>query len=91
MTKSILETAVKKGAAKLNDAQKAIVFAQFADYKSNKARILQIENALSLLSSQHKDGKSEIAYAASLVNERTQLIDVNGRIAARLFDQLSDR
>ena len=85
MSKSKLEKAIENGISELNDAQKQLVLAQFADWKRNKARIAEIEDALKL----KKPGRDE--QRVELVNERAQLIDVNGRILARLSDQLSDR
>ena len=85
MAKSKLEKAIEEGVSGLNDAQKQLVLAQFADWKRNKTRIAEIEDALKL----KKPGRDE--QRCDLVNERAQLIDVNGRILARLSDQLSDR
>lgn len=85
MAKSKLEKAIEEGVSGLNDAQKQLVLAQFADWKRNKARIAEIEDALKL----RRSGRDE--QRAELVAERAQLIDVNGRILARLSEQLSDR
>lgn len=91
MSKSKLEKAIENGISELNDAQKQLVLAQFADWKRNKARIAEIEDALSLNRSSAASTSARNAQRAELVNERAQLIDVNGRILARLSDQLSDR
>lgn len=90
-TKSKLEKAVEENASDLNGAQRELVLAQFSDWKRNNARIGQIEDALRLGRSSATSTSARNAQRAELVNERAQLIDVNGRIAARLFEQLSDR
>lgn len=90
-TKTKLEKAVEENASKLNGAQRELVMAQFADYKRNKTRIAQIEDTLRLRQSSATSSSARAAQRAELVNERAQLIDVNGRIAKRLFEQLSDR
>lgn len=89
-TKTKLEQAVEENASKLNKAQRELVIAQFSDYKKNKARIAQIEDTLRLRQSSATSTSAMNAQRAELVNERAQLIDVNGRIAKRLFEQLSD-
>lgn len=87
-TKTKLEKAVEENAADLNDAQRELVLAQFADWKRNRTRIAQVEDTLRLSRSKDSPGSQK---TAELVNERAQLIDINGRIAKRLFEQLSDR
>lgn len=84
-TKTKLEKAIEDGVSSLNDAQRQLVLAQFSDWKRNKARIVEIEDMLKLKKPGHDEQRCD------LVNERAQLIDVNGRILARLSDQLSDR
>lgn len=91
VSKSKLEKAIEDGVSNLNDAQKQLVLAQFADWKRNKARIAEIEDTLSLRQSSATSTSARNAQRAELVAERAQLIDVNGRILARLTDQLSDR
>ena len=87
-TKTKLEKAVEENASALNDAQRELVLAQFADWKRNRTRIAQVEDTLRLSRSKDSPGSQK---TAELVNERAQLIDINGRIAKRLFEQLSDR
>ena len=91
VSKSKLEKAIEEGISGLNDTQKQLVLAQFADWKRNKTRIAEIEDALRLGKSSAVTTSARNAQRAELVAERAQLIDVNGRILARLTDQLSDR
>ena len=90
-TKTKLEKAIEDGVSSLNDVQKQLVLAQFSDWKRNKARIVEIEDMLRLGKSSATTTSSRNAQRAEMVAERAQLIDVNGRILARLTDQLSDR
>lgn len=83
-TKTKLEKAIEDGVSSLNDVQRQLVLAQFSDWKRNKARIVEIEDMLKL----RKPGRDE--QRAELVAEKTQLMDVNGRILARLSSQLAD-
>lgn len=91
-TKSKLEQAVEKQASSLNDAQREIVLAQFSTYKRNKVRISQIEDTLSLVNMQPalmpEKAQVLLAQRASLVSERSQLVEANNEIAASLFTQL---
>lgn len=91
VSKSKLEKAIEDGLSGLNEAQKQLVRAQFSDWKRNKARISEIEDVLRLRQSSATSTSARNAQRAELVAERAQLIDVNGRILARLTDQLSDR
>lgn len=84
-TKTKLEKAIEDGVSSLNDVQRQLVLAQFSDWKRNKARIVEIEDMLKL----RKPSRDE--QRAELVAEKAQLMDVNGRILARLAEQLSDR
>lgn len=87
-TKSKLEKAISERSESLNPAQRELVMSQFADWKRNKARIAQIEDILG--TRRRAASGAFVEHRPELVNERAQLIDVNGRIAARLFEQLSE-
>ena len=90
LAKSKLEKAIEEAITGLNDAQKQLVLAQFSDWKRNKARIAQIEDMLRLRQSSATSTSARAAQRAELMAERTQLMDLNGRILARLTEQLSD-
>lgn len=91
-TKSKLEQAVERQASCLNDAQREIVLAQFSTYKRNKSRISQIEDAIAIADMQPslmpEKAQVHLAHRASLVSERSQLVEANNEIAAKLFAQL---
>lgn len=93
-TKNKLEREIENQAAQLSAAQREIVLSQFSDYKRNKARIAAIED---LLNAPRKTqvttsaANAEAAAIRDLTRERAQLMAVNNEIAAKLFDQLSDR
>lgn len=91
-TKSKLERAVERQAATLNDAQKELILSQFAIYKRSKARIADVENKIAVIDMQKslvpEKAKMQLAQRASLVSERSLLVEGNNEIAAKLFEQL---
>lgn len=94
-TKSKLQVAVEKRAASLNDVQREIVLAQFADYRKNKARIAQIEKVLNSPHPNPPAGsdamKDLLARRMTLANERAQLVAANSEITSKLFFQLGGK
>lgn len=94
-TKSKLEQAVEQQASNLNDAQRELVMSQFSAYKSNRSRIIQIEETLRLMDVQPVAGpdgtRIHLAQRMALSNERNQLVETNSTIASKLFSQLGDK
>lgn len=91
LAKSKLEKAIEEAISGLNDAQRQLVLTQFSDWKRNKARIAEIEDLLRLRQSSATSSSARAAQRAELMAERTQLMDLNGRILVRLSEQLPDR
>ena len=91
-TKSKLERAIEERISGFNDAQRELVLSLFAAYKKNKARLLQIEDELSKCNMQAslQPEKVQLVQRASLVSEKSMLIETNSTIASRLFDLLKD-
>ncbi len=93
-TKSKLERAVEKQAATLNEAQKELILAQFSIYKRGKAKIAEVENKIAVIDMQKslvpEKAKMQLAQRASLVSERSLLVEANNEIAAKLFEQLGN-
>lgn len=91
-TKSKLEQAVDSQVESLNDAQRRLVLSQFAIYKQNKERIIQIDSQMALLEPKdaHSIGDVQMRQTqrTSLAYERNQLATANSRIAADLFKLL---
>lgn len=94
-TKSKLEQAVEKQAEGLNDVQRRLVMSQFSDFKRNKARIAEIDDKVGALDVQMlanpEQEKLRLAQRATLVSERSHLVEANNGIAANLFDQLGEK
>ena len=83
-TKSKLEKAVEDRVSSLNEAQRELVLSQLSDFKRNKGRIAEIEDALVT------SGRHPSAERSMLATERAQLVTANNEIAAKLFNQLKD-
>jgi len=92
--KTKLEQAVEQRAASMNEAQRAIVLAQLAEYRKNKSRLAEIADKISALNSKPATTRDEVRLKQSersaLAYEHGQLSTANSRISADLFGILGD-
>lgn len=90
MSKSKLEAAIARQAAKLDEAQRELVMSQYSTYKWNKSRMTQIEQQLHLMDVRPgaEDMKTQVYIRKALTSERNQLATANNSIASKLFMQL---
>lgn len=92
--KTKLEQAVEQRTADMNEAQRAIVLAQLAEYRRNKSRLSEIADRLYALNAIPAATRDEIRLKqterSALAYEHNQLSIANSRISADLFGILGD-
>ncbi len=89
-SKTKLEVAVEKAAGNMSEARREIVMSQMREYKRNKARILEISDALSVRvsSTTSSAASANAATRVALANEMSALMKANAEISDKLFDKL---
>ena len=94
-TKSKLEQAVEKQIENLNDAQREIVKSQFAVFKKNRERLASIDAKLDAINARPASSVEEVrrkqSERSTLAYEHNQLSIANSKIAAELFNFLTEQ